>query len=412
MKYLKNIRGFSLVEMIVVMLLFVIVIGITGDAFNKIVSRSLAISKSSESNIAGVVGLEMMRTDIESAGYGLPWSFSTPISYKELATTVEPGVRLNDTEGHAPDGIPRALLSVDVTDSADQTMLFNTDVLAVRSLNVATNATSRRWTYVMTPQPSNPTPTAHVWSTASDNLVNTDKVIMIKPQSATSSINQLVVTGGDWWKTFSNYSQLGPPSVRDDQIAEAYMLYGVDGDTDLTMPFNRADYYIRQPASSEHAWVRLSQKCNPASGILFKGVVPQAVSNGSKNSYVELPLLGCVLDMRVVYTVRNPTTGVVSDYSDLLSPFSSASVTSLDNVTAAMIRENVKGVKVYILTHDGGMDRSYTYPNSTIRVGDPVTSTGKVYDFVARGVPNWQNYRWKVYRIVARPGNLAPNPNP
>ena len=65
---LKNMHGFSLVEMIVVMAIFVIVIMITGTAFNAIVSRSAQEYKSAESEIEGIVGLEILRRDLVQAG--------------------------------------------------------------------------------------------------------------------------------------------------------------------------------------------------------------------------------------------------------------------------------------------------------------------------------------------------------
>src|SRR6185369_10719047 len=111
---LRTNRGFTLVEMIIVMLIFVVVIGITGDAFNRIVSKALSLTKTSESNIAGIVGLELMRVDLDSAGYGLPWSFSQSINYNEAAEV--PGTALNDnartyTTDPTQDKIPRAIMS-------------------------------------------------------------------------------------------------------------------------------------------------------------------------------------------------------------------------------------------------------------------------------------------------------------
>ena len=78
-------KGFTLIELVVVMAVFVVIIMITGDAFNTILKQTNKLSKSEESNIEGVIGLEMMRHDLEQAGFGLPQSYNstTPISYKE-----------------------------------------------------------------------------------------------------------------------------------------------------------------------------------------------------------------------------------------------------------------------------------------------------------------------------------------
>lgn len=391
-----NKRGFTLVEMIVVMLIFVVVIGITGDAFNRIVTKNLSLTRSAESNISGIVGLEILRADLESAGYGLPWSFSQPITYTE--TTDAPGSGLNDNNSTYTDDtqnkVPRAVISINDYVSANPEVAFDgSDVLAVRAQSVATNAAAKRWTYIESEVlPSvNPSPVPHVWS--SDNLSDTDRVVLIQPITAMKPSNQLVMTGAVWSDQFSNYTNIGVPPVYNDaeKKSDAYIIYGVDGDTDLRRPFNRADYYIRRPAAAEQGWVRLPQRCNPSTGVLFKGVVSHASVDGH---YQELPLLECVMDMQVVYARKEPGSSNTIDAADI------------SGLTPQEIREQIKEIKVYILTHEGGLDRTFTYPNATIVVG-PGLGTGRTVNLSTLGGANWQNYRWKVYRIVARPNNLA-----
>jgi len=397
------------VEMVVVMLIFVIVIGLTGDAFNRIVSRAISLSRSAESNITGIVGLEIMRTDLEAAGYGLLWSFSRSINYDEASEDL--GIALNDNESAyaadpTQDKVPHAVMSINnnvFTDPA--VVLKGTDVLAVRGISVATNAAAKRWTYLESQvKPNiNPDPVPRLWTSSSDNPANNDRVIMVQPMANMKPTNQLIVNAdGTWWATynnpFHNYSTIGKPPVYNDAEGKSdlYLIYGVNGDTDLRMPFNRSDFYVRRPAASEQGWIRLPQRCNPATGILFKGVVGQ-----DSGGYQELPLLDCVLDMQVVYGVRTPGTTTVTD-TDTISGF-----------TPKDVREQVKEIKVYILTHNGGIDRNYTYPRSTIAVGpgDGTSGTGHTYDFMnpPNVVPNWQNYHWHVYQVVARPKNLTGN---
>jgi prepilin-type N-terminal cleavage/methylation domain-containing protein len=399
---LRSKQGFTLVEMILVMLLFVIVIGITGDAFNRIVTKALSISKSAESNISGIVGLEMMRVDLESAGYGVPWSFASSVTYQEA--TALPGSVLNDNgRVYATDtsqnNIPRAVASSDNYSSADQTVVFNgTDPLAIRSQSIATNAAAKRWTYIESAVlPSvNPSPAPYSWT--ADNLVAADRVVMIKPIVNLKPANQLVVNSSTLWSaTFNNYSTIGkPPTYQDaEKKSDAYIIYGVDSNSNLRMPFNRADYYVRMPAASEQNWIKSPTRCNPSAGFLFKSVVGH-----TSGSYQELPVLECVLDMQVVYGLRTSGSATITDSSNISA------------LTPQEVREQVKEIKVYILTHDGGIDRTYQYPNATIGVGpgNGITSgTGNTYNFATMGVPNWRNYHWKVYQVVARPNNLAGN---
>lgn len=391
---LRANKGFTLVEMILVMLIFVIVIGITGDAFNRIVSKALNLTKTAESNISGIVGLELMRADLDAAGYGLPWSFSQSITYSEA--TDDPGTALNDAgrtySDTTQDNVPRAVMSSPDLVSADPTVAFNgSDVLTVRAQSVSTSAASKRWTYVESAVlPSNPSLGAHRWS--ADNLLPDDRVILMQPIANLKPTNQLIARSSTaWWATYNNYSTIGKPPVYNDaeKKSDAYIIYGVDGGDDLIMPFNRADFYVRRPATTEQGWVRLPQRCNTSTGVLFKGVVTQ-----SSGGYYELPLLECVLDMQVVYELRTVGSKMTTDSGNISA------------LTPSEVREQVKAIKVYILTHDGGLDKNYTYPNATIVVG-PGPGTGRLYDFATNGVANWQNYRWRVYQIVARPANLT-----
>ena len=107
-RFLKQNKGFTLVEMVVVMAIFVIVIMITGSSFEIILKHTSRLMKSEESNIEGVVSLEMFRHDLEQAGYALPFSFQSiaPV-YKEAGYA--PANQLND----APSGVPRAFVSLD-----------------------------------------------------------------------------------------------------------------------------------------------------------------------------------------------------------------------------------------------------------------------------------------------------------
>jgi hypothetical protein len=112
----------------------------------------------------------------------------------------------------------------------------------------------------------------------------------------------------------------------------------------------------------------------------------------------ELPLLDCVADMQVIYRRDSNGDGSIDNTTDDISA-----------LTAQQIRDQVKEVRVYILAHEGQFDRNYTYSNSTITIPaapDPGAGLGSTFDFNARGITNWQNYRWKLYTMVVKPNNL------
>ena len=58
-------RGFSLAELVVVMAIFLTVMLITANTFKTIANQTSQQSKSLETQIEGIVGLEVLRADLE-----------------------------------------------------------------------------------------------------------------------------------------------------------------------------------------------------------------------------------------------------------------------------------------------------------------------------------------------------------
>jgi hypothetical protein len=155
------------------------------------------------------------------------------------------------------------------------------------------------------------------------------------------------------------------------------------------MPFNRADYYVRQPAAG------MPTNCAPDSGILYKAVLSNnaAVSDAFGGSYVmtELPLLDCVADMQVVFALDTNGDGTTDNWGDTNA-----------TLPAANIRDQLKEVRVYVLAHEGQRDNAYTSA-ATITATDPDVGAVINYDAAAAGT---RNYRWKIYTLVVTPYNL------
>jgi hypothetical protein len=187
------------------------------------------------------------------------------------------------------------------------------------------------------------------------------------------------------------------------------------------MPFNRADFFIKVPDASTKGI--LPATCEPSgTGVLYKAIV-----NHSDGSYTYIPLLNCVADMQVVLgwdTSNEGKANNVNAYSSVAD--SSGAVTASPSAAKSDIetwlkspkglREHLKIIKVYVLAQEGKRDRSYTYPQASIIVGkdcraaestdiDCGSSFTKNYVFT----PEQRRYRWKVYRIIARPRNMISN---
>ena len=91
---MKKQEGFTLVELMVAMIIFLFAIMATSQVFTSLVRQFKQQTKITETNIEGVVGLEMFRRDIEKAGFGLPWDMNGA-TYSEAVN--DPITAHNDT---------------------------------------------------------------------------------------------------------------------------------------------------------------------------------------------------------------------------------------------------------------------------------------------------------------------------
>jgi prepilin-type N-terminal cleavage/methylation domain-containing protein len=350
--------AFTLVELMIAMAIVTVVLYAAINFFIVSVRQYKVQTKITETNVEGILGLELFRQDLESLGFGLPWNNLG--SYTEKTGN---GSALNDGNGIAP----RAVLSID---NAAFTV-NNSDYLVIKSARVGMSGAAGKWT-TLTQAGAKRT-----WSPASENLVNTDYVIVLAVGS-TDANRRSLVTSGTFYTTFSNTNGFVPV-----EPYSANIVYGIDN-VIPARPFNRAEYYIVNTDVPQH--------CAPNTGVLVKAVVDAA-----GNTPTLLPLLDCVADMKVVYGIKSsPTDNLVTYIPNQASFYPPASSTP----TAADIRSQLVEVRVHILAQEGQRDDSYTTPSDTIFVGSQ--GVGRNFD-----VSGYRNYRWKQYSISVKPKNLA-----
>jgi len=386
--------GFTLVELMITMVIFVFFIAAASQVFTGLLTQFKQQSKMAETNIEGIVGLEMLRQDVEHAGYGLPWYGL--VAYSESSTNP---YSLNDSTTTAA---PRAVLSKNNATFSSPNNIFNgSDYLVIKSVNVGRNDACQKWTLLKAApftSPYNP----RKWTPAltppqGEDLASTDRVIVLRPGSTDANGRTLVVDGANDFTTFSDVtSHPSPNPWPPADTSETRIVYGVDPDTDLRMPFNRADYVVRRFDSGGTNIT--PARCAPNTGVLEKAVVNQG--NGA---FSYLPLLDCVADMQVIYALDNNEDGDFVDGAGTPADGYSDDITTAP-LTAQQIRKRVKQVRVYILSHEGQRDVNYTYPTNPITVGE--FGLGRSFNFVTAGITDWQNYRWKIYTIVLKPTNL------
>jgi prepilin-type N-terminal cleavage/methylation domain-containing protein len=430
---LNSRKGFTLIEMIIVMAVFIVVIMISGDAFKMILTQMTKITKSEENNIEGVVGLEMFRHDLQQAGYGLPYSYQAPISYLEAGYA--PANAYNDGTGSTASWVPRAVVAgykitaaSGVSDGTDTyNILANTDYLALKGSTLGPNNTAaQKWTYVPYSSGITGKKKPRIWSSA--NLAQNDRVIVVKKTFATNTYNnQLVYNTADptiYWANF-DVTGFADAAFLPALATDIYYVYGIKSATStgtyIGMPFNRTDYFIGTPSAT----TKLPAFCAPNTGILYKGTLSHSVTTpGGRMTFV--PLVDCVADMKVVFgwdlddgQGNEGQDGVVDTYStpcktplgpantncSAITVTPSANQTRVTNAMSdpAKLRNGLKVIKVYILAQVGSKDTNYQSSNATFTLGDQTTDgISSTYTLAS----NMMNYRWKIYRIVVRPPNL------
>ena len=347
----RNESGISLPEVLISLAIVMLVLYAAMTFFIGTVRQYKVQTKIIETSVEGVLGLELLRRDVESLGFGLHWD--NGISYTErTAAGLGEIAALNDSPG-----APRPVVSIDCAAAT----VNHSDYLVIRSARVGSAGAAGKWTTLRVGSAT------RNWGSAEEDLSGGDRVIVIAPGGVNQNRRTLLtpVSG-------TNFSSLGAYAPID--ASQTNIVYGVH-DATLDRPFNRAEYYIADNAS-----LTIPPRCAPNTGILVKAVVRH---DGTGTTPDLLPLLDCVADMQVVYVLNGAP---ISD----IRPFS-----------ADVIRTQLSEVQVYILAQEGMRDDTYKHASASILVG-PDTVRGRNVDVSA-----YRNYRWKVYSIAVRPRNLA-----
>lgn len=389
---LKNNSGFTLIEMVIVMAVFTVIIVITANSFDTVLKKSNIVSKSEETNIEGVIGLEVFRRDLAQTGFGLYTDTDVvPPSFLEAANT--PASNYNDITG----GIPRAIVTGDNVNVGDSSVvLTGSDYLVIKATTVTRSKVGQKWTYISGISPGS----SKVWGT--NDFTTSDYVIAVRQSFSNGTTKRKLIYDPNAPSSFSvtykasagSYADpFGPPS---DDVT--YYYYGIDG-SNPRAPFNRTDYFVKRVATD------VPKSCSPAAGVLYK-----ATMNHADGKLTYIPLLDCVADMQVVLGWNTSgTNNVIDYYTNADGTVSSGSATPtfpVDLSDPAYIRQHLKLIKVYVLAQDGGYDSKYSNTTTNMVVGDPDLGEAALTNTIDLTGANYKNYRWKLYRLAVRPPTL------
>ncbi len=395
----KKHHGFTLVEVIIVMALFMTVIMVAAQTFKNIITQSAKYSKSEESSMEGIIGLELLRHDLEQMGFGLYWGYlpGSSINYAEAADA-------DATTNDAPSNVPRAFVAL------NNSAAFSSDFMGIKGTTMGSSKASQRWSYI----PFHNFSSSPSWSSrpvnwAAKNLMPGDRTIVIRHNFNDPTDDHLLLdTTGTEYTVLTTGSEPTNPylPLKDQQLS---MVYGIDqSSVTLRMPFNRADFFI---TTDTIAGKSVPPFCAEQTGVLYKAMV----SHVNSGHYDYMPLLDCVAEMQVVLGWDISDGGrakSISAYSNADGSVVAGGASSTDVqgwlASPVGIREHLKLVKVYILAQEGRKDPGYSYPAATMVVGNEnngETSLTGTHTFTTAQ----RQYHWKLYRVIARPKNLTNN---
>jgi prepilin-type N-terminal cleavage/methylation domain-containing protein len=406
---IRKQSGFSLVELIITMTVFVMAIAAATSIFVPMLTQFKQQSKIAESQVERLVGLDILRRDLEQAGFGLPWVIPAAVNYQETISDMATGWVERDYNDGPPNnparhdelGDPACNPPAAIRNGNNVAgALNNSDVLIIKSTSIATNDAASKWTYVTGAAGGGQL--VNMWGSSLEDLNNGERVIVMIPMRGETNQRILVVDNAGNFSVQFNDAGL-PSAYAPSTERDVFLVYGVDPDTNLRMPFNRADYYVERPAGAGE----MPPRCAQNTGILYKGVVNNRTDAGGGEK-TPIRLLECVADMQLIFGWDADEDGNF-EHPGIIPGSADVWLEDLNIYTAAEIREHLKEVRVYILAHEGQRDSGYDFDGFTggcatcVRVGE--FGLGRDIDLAAV-IPDYQEYRWKVYMVIVKPANL------
>lgn len=387
--YNKTQKGFTLIELLVALGILVIIIGIPYAFLTKELKHTVKESALSQAALEKVPSVEILRKDIEDAGYGLVWVWDSSIgNYTEASSSTNPPLYSNTiTPASFNSNPPKAITGI------KDTSAHGFSYLVLKGTSLGLNKACKHWSYIDKDDNFN------IWpanNTANYNNFEKDDRVVVMDAGSRKIIKN--ITDSTFYfeilkdavpsdKDPSNYINNWSGATHSQSV---YLIYGINNPDNTTSsesaPFNRVDYRLYTGSDTE-------SECAVGTYTLGRAVMRQ--SDGVMYSY---PLLHCVADFQVGFGLDTDGDGKINSWVDGSAGHPLPS-------TADKIRDQLKQVRIYILVQNGTKDKDYNYPHNSIYVGDNSTSIGRNFDLTT--ITDYKQYRWKLIKLVVEPKNLG-----
>jgi hypothetical protein len=411
----------TMVELMVSLAIVMLVIGTAATAYLKLLKTYRSQGRLAESYMANLTGLELLRYDIEMAGFGLPANLGAGVNYSEAVeiNPAPPFASPNDptTLNDAPSGVPRAFVHLDNKGAN------NSDVLAIKSnaANIFDNPAAKKWSMITNASGAGP-PLVVKWNDATMDFAAGDYFV------ALDNTGTLLTGPVSQWNNafFTNAS--GPNgipgcSANTPSASQIFYIYGIDNNVNNTtgthrMPFNRVDYYLDTNGNAPSS-------CASGTYTLYRSAIDQATGKQLNKT----PLIDCVMDFQVAFGIDPSGNGsqVVQWQENLLQNAIPGGAQNAP-MTTAQIQQYLREVRVFVLYSEGLADAGSS-PPGILNLGDQqiaagldsahYTSTGTNFQqwssSALTGSPQLSSfspagadlqYRWKIVEMAVKPNNL------
>ena len=369
-KFLGDI-GMTLIELLITLVIVIVVLAAAFWSFAQLFQGFKSQTKVSESHISSLISIELLRKDIEMAGFGVPYnctlSNSTGITFNEAVSTSSSSPPNPAAYNSVPSNVRPFELGNNVNHEG------NSDYLVIRSAYNPGDEDTFKWAFF---NDGNPCTNATL---IFGNEAFSDKTSVIIEDGQDTS-RKIESNSTNNWAFYYNKAD-GKLRNSDSNgcgldlvSGHFYLVYAVRGGNKvIRTPFNRVDYYLHAPSSGMPA------RCAPGTYELYRGQLKHG--DGTLNRQ---PIFDCVKDFQVAFRLEN-----------------SWNATHLPS-SALDQKEKIKEVRVFVLYQEGERERE-AVSSGPITLGD--SDTGTLSTFTPSG--DDAHYNWKVKKISVKPMNLG-----